>query len=83
MRAFSDNSFEKSLKCDFPARESFREALLADLLAMNEQELQVSLADRTEKPHRAAKVIKLEETELQMLAAAEGEARIAKYPFDE
>ena len=78
-----DDSFEKSLKCDFPARETFSEALLEDLLAMNEQELQVTSADHVEKPQRAAKVVKLGEAELQMLAAAEGETRIVEDPFEE
>lgn len=83
MSAFNDKSFERSLKCDFPARESFREALLADLLAMNGQEQQASSANRVEKPQRAVKVVKLGEAELQMLAAAEGEERIVKDPSEE
>lgn len=76
MGVLKDDSFEKSLKCDFPARETFSEALLEDLLAMNEQELQVASADHVEKPQRAAKVVKLGEAELQMLAAAEGETPV-------
>ena len=83
MSAFDDNSFERSLKCDFPARESFREALLADLLAMNGQEQQASSADHAGKPRREAKVVKLGEAELEMLAAAEGEERIVKDPSEE
>ncbi|MDO4851105.1 MAG: hypothetical protein Q4A93_04520 [Actinomycetota bacterium] len=83
MSAFNDNSFERSLKCDFPARESFREALLADLLAMNGQEQQASSADHAGKPRREAKVVKLGEAELEMLAAAEGEERIIKDPSEE
>jgi len=83
MGVLKDDSFEKSLKCDFPARETFSEALLEDLLAMNEQELQVASADHVEKPQRAAKVVKLGEAELQMLAAAEGETRIVEDPFEE
>lgn len=83
MGVLKDDSFEKSLKCDFPARETFGEALLEDLLAMNEQELQVASADHVVKPQRAAKVVKLGEAELQMLAAAEGETRIVEDPFEE
>ena len=83
MDVLNNDSFEKSLKCDFPARETFGEALLEDLLAMNEQELQVASADHVEKPQRAAKVVKLGEAELQMLAAAEGETRIVEDPFEE
>lgn len=83
MSAFSDNSFGKSLKCDFPVRESFREALLADLLAMNDQGQRASSADHAEKPQRAAKVVKLGEAELEMLAAAEGEERVIEDPPEE
>ncbi len=83
MGVLNNDSFEKSLKCDFPARKTFSEALLEDLLAMNEQELQVASADHVEKPQRAAKVVKLGEAELQMLAAAEGETRIVEDPFEE
>lgn len=83
MDVLNDESFENSLKCDFPARESFREALLADLLVMNGQEQQASTPEHAEKPQRTAKVIKLEEHELEMLAAAEGEERFFRDPLDE
>ena len=35
MKVFGDNSPDLDLKCDFPAREAFREALLARLLTLN------------------------------------------------
>ena len=84
MSAFSDNSFEKDFKCDFPARESFREALLSDLLAMNDGELQQASSTKPrEKRENAARVVKLEDADLEMLAAAEGEQRVLINPFEE
>ena len=84
MSAFSDNSFEKNLKCDFPARESFREALLSDLLTMNDEGLQQApAAEPCEKRKDAARIVKLEDADLEKLAAAEGEQRVFKNPFEE
>lgn len=79
----SDNSFENSLKCDFPARESFRESLLEDLLAMNETEQRTSLDERTEKTKDTGRAILLDDAELEMLAAAEGEQRVYRNPLEE
>ena len=83
MGVFRDNSFERSLKCDFPARESFREALLENLLAMNGQEQQDSSAEHAEKPKRTARVLKLDDADLETLAAAEGEERFPREPSEE
>ena len=78
----SDNSFESGIKCDFPARESFREALLADLLSMDESELASASSDESTKPHKsAARIVKLEDADLEMLAAAEGEDRALNHPL--
>lgn len=82
MDAMSDNSFESSMKCDFPARESFRESLLADLLSMDESELAAASSDELLESHKSAsRKIKLEDADLEMLAAAEGEDRAFKHPF--
>ena len=83
MGVFRDNSFERSLKCDFPARESFREALLENLLAMNEQEQQASPSEHAEKLKSATRAVKLEDADLEMLAAAEGEERFFRDPLEE
>ena len=76
MGEFNDNSFERDLKCDFPARESFREALLQTLLSAGVNTI----------AHRRRK-IKLEDADLEMLAAAEGEDRASKHllvdPFEQ
>lgn len=82
MDVMSDNSFESGIKCDFPARESFREALLADLLSMDESELASASSDESTKLHKsAARIVKLEDADLEMLAAAEGEDRALKHPL--
>lgn len=84
MSTFSDNSFENDLKCEFPARESFRKALLSDLLAMNDEELeQTPATEPCEKRKDATRVVKLEDADLEMLAAAEGEQRVLINPFEE
>ena len=84
MSTFSDNSFENDLKCDFPARESFREALLADLLSMDEDELKRASSSESDQPRKkAVRKTKLEDADLEMLAAAEGEERVFRNPFEE
>ena len=78
----SDNSFESSMKCDFPVRESFREALLADLLSMDESKLASASSDESMEPHKSAvRIVKLEDADLEMLAAAEGEEGAFRRPF--
>ena len=88
MDELNDSSFESSMKCDFPVRESFREALLADLLSMDESELASASSDESMEPHKsAARIVKLEDADLEMLAAAEGEDRASKHllvdPFEQ
>ena len=84
MSTFDDNNLESALKCDFPARESFREALLANLLALNEQGLnQASLDEHGEERERTARIVKLEDARLEMLAAAQGEEHFPKNPLEE
>ena len=61
-----ESSFEEfDLSCDFPARESFREALLERLLALNEQQASPQAG--------AARIVMLSDSELEMLAAAQGD----------
>ena len=76
------------MKCDFPVRESFREALLADLLSMDESKLASASSDESMEPHKSAvRIVKLEDADLEMLAAAEGEDRASKHllvdPFEQ
>ena len=84
----SDNSFESSMKCDFPVRESFREALLQTLLSMDENELTSVTSDKlAESCKGTRRKVKLEDADLEMLAAAEGEDRASKHllvdPFEQ
>ena len=84
MDVMSDNSFESSMKCDFPVRESFREALLADLLSMDESKLASASSDESMEPHKSAvRIVKLEDADLEMLAAAEGEERTFNRSFED
>ena len=84
MGEFNDNSFERDLKCDFPARESFREALLQTLLSMHENELAPASSSESAKSHKGARrKIKLEDADLEMLAAAEGEERTFNRSFED
>ena len=88
METMGDNTFESSIRCDFPARESFREALLADLLSMDESELASASSDESMEPHKSvARIVKLEDADSEMLAAAEGEDRASKHllvdPFEQ
>ena len=65
---------EIDLKCDFPARDSFRESLLSRVLAMNGMKRRVDVSEDPEEgqdsPMRAND---LEDSDLDMLAAAQGE----------
>ena len=88
MDAINDNSFERNLKCDFPARESFREALLQTLLSMDENELTSVSSDKlAESCKGTRRKVKLDDADLEMLAAAEGEDRASKHllvdPFEQ
>ena len=84
MGEFNDNSFERDLKCDFPARESFREALLQTLLSMDENELAPASSSESAKSRKGAgRKIKLEDADLEMLAAADGEDRVFNRPFED
>lgn len=72
MREHDDNFSDLDLRCDFPARESFRESLRVRLLAINGQDKAASsgnvkyLADYPE-------VRELADSELEMLSAAGGD----------
>jgi len=71
-RANSLSDFD--LKCDFPARESFRESLLASLLDMEGQEKRwVATAGGARSPEYDSEIRELTDSELEMLAAARGE----------
>lgn len=83
MGASYDNSFESDLKCGFPARESFREALLAGLLSSDKEELKrAASGEPAESRTSRARKVKLEDADLEMLAAAEGEERVFRNPFE-
>ena len=59
------------LKCDFPARESFRESLLVRLQAMNAEGISTDNDAFVEDDSSYARA--LTDDDLEMLAAAEGE----------
>lgn len=82
MGEFNDSFFKSSMKCDFPARESFREALLETLLFMDEKELASASSDESAESRKdMGRKIKLEDADLEMLAAAEGEEGAFRRPF--
>lgn len=65
------------LKCDFPARETFREALLSRLLALNERKAhEVPSIRNAESPEFDSDARELSDSELEMLAAAQGQQPI-------
>jgi len=66
MGAFDDNTSRLDLKCDFPARESFRKELLARLRTISPQ------GDSTEDPSEFH-ARELSDSDLEMLAAAQGQ----------
>ncbi len=55
---------ESDLRCDFPARESFRESLLERLLSMDESEL---------AREREPQIIELSDSDLDLVAAAQSD----------
>lgn len=62
---FTNRFSDSDLRCDFPARESYREALLKRLLSMDESELERVREDMYEAP-----VIELSDSDLDLIAAA-------------
>lgn len=75
---------ENELKCDFPVRESFREALLSRLLAMDEDGLKrVAEAEEGAGDKKAPRSIKLSESQLDLVAAAQGEEHKRENPLGE
>jgi len=58
------------LKCDFPARETYRETLLERLLATESQRAARSASDQLDE--RDLEIRTLSDSELEMLAAAQG-----------
>lgn len=67
MKTSGDRFARLDLKCDFPARESFRESLLECLQAINEQGVQTTAIEEDDFAMR-----ELSDSELDMLAAAQG-----------
>ena len=72
MRQFENSSTGIDLRCDFPARESFREALLSRLLDMNESGQKATSEDAADPFDSELDMRELSDTELEMLAAAQG-----------
>ena len=74
MGMFDSDSTNIDLTCDFPARESFRMTLLERLLAMNEQGLQAESSEVTwDHSEHDSGIRVLSDSELEMLAAAQGD----------
>ena len=69
MNELGNRFSDPNLKCNFPARKSFREALLDRLLAQNEQLASSSAATIGEVDPEARE---LTDNELELLAAAMG-----------
>lgn len=67
MKTIDDNSMHLDLKCDFPARESFREALLARLRTVSPQ---------VDDDADDSRIRELSDSELEMLAAAQDGQRL-------
>ena len=84
MRKLGNKPLNLDLKCDFPARESFREELLANLLVMDEREMhQAAPIGSTEHPESDPEIRELSDDELEMLAAAQGQPTIPPVWLDE
>mgnify|MGYP007105516796 CR=1 FL=1 len=67
MNYLNDNHSDLDLKCDFPARESFQDGLLARLLDADRQARELTqLEDDSEARE-------LSDSELELLAAAQGD----------
>ena len=71
MTKLGENISGLNLKCDFPARESFREALLERLLAIKDQ--QAERGNDAQLADDDLEVRALSDDELEMLAAAKGQ----------
>lgn len=79
MKETGDRSKGFDLKCDFPVRESFREALLARLLAMDGREMQVVFSAEDEGHlEEDLGIRELCDYELDMLAAAGGQLYVSE-----
>lgn len=64
---------EQDLRCDFPARESFREALLSRLQSINELDLQHMSSDTSsEESEDDLWGVELDDSDLELIAAAQG-----------
>ena len=75
MAEFRDIFAGIDLKCDFPARESFREELLARLLDMDTPDWQAGRSTGSEVDLESRE---LSDSDLELLAAAQGEPFIPK-----
>lgn len=73
MGLFRDNRADFDLKCDFPARESFREGLLARLINMDERETNTAPSAAGPAFDDDLTARELTDEELEMLAAAQGD----------
>ena len=71
MTKLGENKSGLNLKCDFPARDSFREALLERLLAIKDQ--QAERGNDAQLADDDLEVRALSDDELEMLAAAKGQ----------
>ena len=71
MTKLGENISGLNLKCDFPARESFREALLERLLAIKDQ--QAERGNGAQLADDDLEMRTLSDDELEMLAAAKGQ----------
>ena len=71
MTKLGENKSGLNLKCDFPTRESFREALLERLLAIKDQQAERENDARLVDDDLEMRT--LSDDELEMLAAAKGQ----------
>lgn len=72
MRDSIDNHSELDLKCDFPARESFRKSLLEYLRSIGEQEPRERFLSMPQHQDDDHEIQELSDSDLDMLAAAQG-----------
>ena len=81
MMMFGTNFSGLDLRCDFPARESFRNDLLSRLLVINEltEEKNQNTGNLEDDPDAR----ELTDSELEMLAAARGETAFPKDWYSE
>ena len=74
MVGFNDKSFEAELKCDFPARESFKKALLSRLRSLDGETLREASFDESEIMQEGVPEIReLSDSDLELVAAAQGD----------